>query len=173
MRELHGKEGGDEGPDNEWAKLSLEGVGATIIGRNMFGPVRGPWKDSDWTGWWGDDPPFHHQVFVLTHHDRQSARMKGGTTFHFVTDGIHKALDRAKDAAGELDVRVAGGAATVRQFLETRLLDELHIAVVPILLGAGERLFGTGLPALPSAYKCTRSEGTKGALHALLVRRDP
>jgi dihydrofolate reductase len=171
MREVHGMEGGEEGPDNDWARLSLEGVGATIIGRNMFGPVRGAWADADWNGWWGDDPPFHHPVFVLSHHDRQPAHMKGGTTFHFVTDGIYEALDRAKDAAGDLDVRVAGGAATIRQFLEAHLLEELHIAVVPILLGAGERLFGSGLSGLPEAYECARSEGTKAAFHALLVRR--
>jgi dihydrofolate reductase len=138
---IHGREGGEEGLDDRFVARGAEGIGATIIGRNMFGPVRGPWPDEAWTGWWGDDPPFHHPVFVLTHHARAPVEMRGGTTFHFVTDGFEAALERALDAAGGLDVRLGGGAATLRQYLRARLVDDLHLAVVPVLLGAGKRLF--------------------------------
>jgi len=118
-----------------------EGIGATIMGRNMFGPVRGDWGGSEWAGWWGEDPPFHHDVFVLTHHARDPVPMAGGTTFHFVTEGIEAALDQARDAAGGADVRLGGGVATVQEYLRAGLVDELHVAVVPVLLGGGERLF--------------------------------
>ena len=127
--------------DRRFRALGDEDIGATIMGRKMFGPVRGPWGAEDWTGWWGEDPPFHHDVFVLTHHARDPVPMAGGTTFHFVTDGIEAALDRARAAAGDRHVRLGGGAATVQQYLRAGLLDELHVAVVPVLLGGGERLF--------------------------------
>jgi dihydrofolate reductase len=171
MRELHGLEGGEEGPDNDWARLSLARIGATVMGRNMFGPIRGPWADSEWSGWWGNNPPFHHPVFVLTHHPRPSLIMEGGTTFHFVTDGIHEALERATEAAGDLDIRIGGGASTIQQYLDARLIEELHVAVVPTLLGGGEKLFDPTLSELPEAYECVRAEGTGRALHVLLARR--
>ena len=147
FRQAHGMEGGDEGPDDDVVALGEAGIGATIMGRNMFGPVRGPWGDEQWTGWWGDEPPFHHPVFVLTNHARPPLTMQGGTTFHFVTDGIEAALERAVEAAGGQDVRLGGGAATIRQYLAAGLVDELHVAVVPILLGGGERLFDDGAAA--------------------------
>ena len=139
--EMMGEDGGEEGVDHEFAVRGDAGVGATIMGRNMFGPIRGRWRDSDWKGWWGDEPPYHHPVFVLTHHPRAPITMPGGTTFNFVTDGIESALAQAFDAAGGLDVRIGGGASTVRQYLRAGLVDEMHLAIVPILLGSGERLF--------------------------------
>src|SRR6266568_587947 len=142
-REMIGQGGGSTGLDNDFIRVGTEGIGATIMGRNMFGPIRGEWGDEEWRGWWGDDPPFHHPVFVLTHHPRPSIAMEGGTTFHFV-DGVHRALDRAVAAAGGADVRLGGGAATIRQYLRAGLLDELHVAIVPVLLGGGERLFEEG-----------------------------
>jgi dihydrofolate reductase len=171
MRELHGLEGGDVGVDDEWARLALDRVGATIMGRNMFGPVRGPWKEEEWVGWWGDAPPFHHPVFILTSHPRPSLVMDGGTTFHFVTEGIAEALRLARIEAGDLAVRVAGGASTLGQFLGAELIDELHVAVVPILLGSGERLFADGVIGLPGAYACERFEATARVIHTLLVRK--
>jgi dihydrofolate reductase len=141
----------DPGPglDNEVLVAGDDGIGATIMGRNMFGPVRGEWPDESWTGWWGDEPPYHHPVFVLTHHARPSFEMAGGTTFHFVTDGIESALRQALAAAGGLDVRLGGGASTIQQYLRAGLVDEMHVAIVPILLGGGERLFdGVGTDAL-------------------------
>lgn len=171
MRAQHGMDGGEDGLDDRWARRALDGIGATIMGRNMFGPVRGAWPDEGWRGWWGSNPPFHHPVFVLTHHDRQVLVMEGGTSFHFVTAGIHEALRRAKDAAGQLDVRVGGGAATIRQFLESGLIDELHIAVVPILLGGGEPLFETSASAIASRYECAEFQGSPRVSHVLLRRR--
>lgn len=142
FRRMQGLEGdGETGIDDAFSARGDEGIGATIMGRNMFGPVRGPWEDESWTGWWGDEPPFHHDVFVLTHHARPSLKMEGGTTFHFVTEGIDVALERARTAANGQDVRIGGGAATVQQYLRAGLIDDLHVVVVPILLGAGERLF--------------------------------
>jgi dihydrofolate reductase len=134
-------DGGDEGVDDKFAAEADMGIGATVMGRNMFGPIRGSWKDEEWAGWWGDDPPFHHPVFVLTHHSRASIAMQGGTTFHFVTDGIQVALGRALEAANGSDVRLGGGAATIQQYLRAGLIDEMHVAIVPVLLGSGERLF--------------------------------
>src|SRR5881275_3156647 len=149
FREINGKTGGTTGPDNDFFKRFGEGIGAYIMGRNMVGPVRGPWPDDRWHGWWGEDPPYHVPVFVLTHHARESLEMQGGTTFHFVTDGIEAALARAREAAGDADVSVIGGAQTIAQYLEGGLLDELSLHVVPILLGAGERLWdGAGDPEL-------------------------
>src|ERR1700716_2945756 len=140
-RRMLGEEGGDEGLDDKFLVEGDIGIGATIMGRNMFGHIRGPWKDEQWTGWWGDNPPYHHPVFVLTHHPRPSIEMQGGTIFHFVTDGIEIALERALDAAKGQDVRLGGGASTIQQYLRAQLIDEMHVAVVPVLLGGGERLF--------------------------------
>lgn len=150
FKAMFGEDGGDaDGADEAFAAESFENVGAWILGRNMFGPVRGPWPDETWTGWWGEEPPYHVPVFVLTHHPRPDLPMKGGTTFHFVTDGIEAALERARAAAGDRDVRIGGGAATIRQYLAAGLIDRLHLAIAPVLLGRGEALFaGLDLPAL-------------------------
>ena len=162
----HGK--GTTGVDNEFAERSFENVGAWILGRNMFGPVRGPWPDEKWNGWWGDNPPYHVPVFVLTHHPRKSLTMDGGTVFHFVTDGIHAALERAKRAAGGGDVRIGGGPATIRQYLQEGLIDEMHLALSPVVLGAGEPLFaGINL----SGYDCVEHVATEQATHFVLKRR--
>jgi dihydrofolate reductase len=139
-RQMIGEEGGAEGPDDAFFRAGDDNIGATVMGRNMFGPIRGQWPDEDWTGWWGDNPPYHHPVFVLTHHPRSSITMKGGTVFHFVTDGIESALAQAFDAAAGQDVRLGGGVATIQQYLRAGLVDEMHVAVVPILLHGGERL---------------------------------
>src|SRR6201985_116924 len=130
---MHGNEGGSPGVDDQWARRGAENVGAWILGRNMFGPVRGPWPDESWRGWWGESPPYHVPVFVLTHEARRPLEMAGGTTFHFVNGGIEEALRRAREAAGGADVRIGGGAATIRQYLRARLIDELHLAISPIL----------------------------------------
>lgn len=157
------------GPDDQFAAQSFENLGAWILGRNMFGPVRGPWPDESWKGWWGDTPPYHTPVFVLTHHARAPIEMKGGTTFHFVTEGIQVALQRALDAAQGKDVRVGGGVATIRQYLEQRLVDELHLAISPVLLGAGEPLFA-GIDLVKLGYRCEKSVATDKALHVILTR---
>lgn len=172
FRRAHGMEGGEEGLDNDWMARGEEGIGATIMGRNMFGPIRGPWPDEDWKGWWGVDPPFHHPVFVLTHHARESISMEGGTTFHFVTEGITAALERALEAADGQDVRIGGGAATIQQYLRAGLIDEMHLAIVPILLGGGEQLFdGTG-GSLHSRYECVEFVSSEAVAHVRLARRD-
>lgn len=145
------------------------GIGATIMGRNMFGPIRGPWIDNQWTGWWGDNPPYHHPVFVLTHHARPPITMEGGTIFHFVQDGIEAALEQAFDAADGSDVRIGGGASTVQQFLRSGLIDDLHIAIVPILLGAGERLFDH-LDGGPEGYECVEFVSSPSVAHARFSR---
>ena len=168
-RQMHGKEGGSTGADNEWAQRGMENVGAWILGRNMFGPVRGPWPDDSWKGWWGEEPPYHVPVFVLTHHPRKSLEMKGGTTFHFVTDGIDAALQRAKDAAKDKDVRIGGGVATIQQYLRARLIDELHLAFRPILMGSGENLFD-GLDMAKLGYRCTEHISTELAVHVKLSK---
>jgi len=162
--------GGRHPVDERFVAAGVEGVGATIMGRNMFGPVRGPWGDEEWAGWWGEDPPFHHDVFVLTHHPRPSLRMAGGTTFHFVTDGIEAALDRARAAAGDGSVRLGGGVSTVQQYLRAGLLDEIHVAVVPVLLGAGERLFADLGNAL-GGWWCVEFAASPSVAHVRL-RRD-
>ncbi|HEX4332175.1 MAG TPA: dihydrofolate reductase family protein [Usitatibacter sp.] len=170
-REMHGQAGGESGVDNDIAKLGFENIGAWILGRNMFGPVRGPWPDESWKGWWGDEPPYHVPTFVLTNHARKPIEMKGGTTFHFVTGGIREALEQAKKAAGSRDVRVGGGVSTVRQFLEARLVDELHLPVRPILMGRGENLFaGLDLPAL--GYEVAKTVAGERATHVFLRRKD-
>lgn len=169
-RRMHGKEGGTGGIDDEFAGRGAGEFGAWILGRNMFGPVRGPWPDLNWKGWWGDNPPYHVPVFVLTHHERPPLRMEGDTTFHFITGGIHEALDRAREAAGGRDVRIGGGADTIRQYLREGLIDEMHVAIAPVLLGRGERLFeGVDMRAL--GYECARFVGSEKATHVVLRRR--
>ncbi|MHA6203112.1 dihydrofolate reductase family protein [Dyella soli] len=169
-RGMQGQEGGETGIDHQMVEQGFAGIGAWILGRNMFGPVRGPWPDDSWKGWWGDEPPYHVPVFVLTHYPRPSFRMAGGTEFHFVTDGVEAALERATAAAAGLDMRVGGGVATVRQYLQLGLIDELHLAVSPVLLGAGENIWdGLDMPAL--GYACTRSVAGERATHVFLTRR--
>ena len=158
---------GTTGLDDDMARRGDEGIGANILGRNMFGPVRGPWGDSDWRGWWGDEPPYHTPVFVLTHHAHDPIEMLGGTTFHFVTDGIEAAYERAMAAAGGLDVRVGGGAATIRTFMRAGLLDDLHVVIVPILLGDGERVFDG--PA--DGYECVEHVASEAVMHVRFERR--
>jgi dihydrofolate reductase len=170
FRKIFGNEGGGTGVDDDFAQRGFANVGAWILGRNMFGPVRGAWPDEKWQGWWGDEPPYHCEVFVLTHHARKPFTMKGSTTFHFVTGGIHEALERARRAAGGKDVRVGGGVATIQQYLRARLLDELHLAFAPVLLGSGEALFkDIDLPAL--GYEVTEHVSTPAATHIVLTRR--
>jgi dihydrofolate reductase len=149
FQNLYGKGEGAEGVDNDFAEKSFENLGAWIMGRNMFGPVRGPWPNDEWKGWWGENPPYHVPVFVLTNHAREPLTMKGGTVFHFVTDGIHVALEKARKAANGKDIRIGGGVSTIRQFLEAGYIDEMHLAVSPVFLGSGEHLFaGIDLPKL-------------------------
>jgi dihydrofolate reductase len=168
-RTVFGTDGGTTGLDDDFVARGFENVGAWILGRNMFGPVRGPWPDESWRGWWGEDPPYHVPVFVLTHHARPPLAIGGGTTFHFVTGGIHEALGRAREAARERDVRLGGGPATIRQYLREGLVDELHLAIAPVLLGAGERLFEEiDLRAL--GYACTRHVASEHATHVILER---
>ena len=170
QQKLFGNEGGETGLDDEFAARGFDNVGAWILGRNMFGPVRGPWPDERWRGWWGENPVYHVPVFVLTHHPRPPLVMDGGTTFHFVTEGAAVALDRAREAAGGQDVRVGGGVDVIRQYLRQRLIDEMHLAIAPVLLGAGERLFeGLNLPAL--GYACVRQEASARATHLILSRQ--
>ncbi len=167
---LFGVDGGTTGVDNDFAARGFNNVGAWILGRNMFGPARGPWTDMEWKGWWGDNPPYHVPTFILTHHARPSIPMQGGTTFHFVTGGIHEALDRARDAANGKDVRVGGGAGTIRQYLRAGLIDELHFAISPVLLGGGESLFA-GLDMRALGYECVQFVGSDKATHVVLRRR--
>lgn len=169
-RAMHGQDGGEAGVDNEMAERGFEGIGAWILGRNMFGPVRGPWPDESWRGWWGDEPPYHVPVFVLTHHPRAPLEMKGGTVFHFVTEGIHVALERAKAAAGNGDVRIGGGVATIRQYLHAGLVDEVHLAIRPVLLGSGENLL-RDLDLSAHGYECAEWIAGERAMHAFLRRR--
>jgi dihydrofolate reductase len=169
-RRMIGEEGGDEGIDERFMVAGDTGIGATIMGRNMFGPVRGPWPDEEWKGWWGDDPPYHHPVFVLTRHSRPPLVMQGGTTFNFITDGIEAALARAVEAAGGADVRLGGGVATIQQYLRARLIDELHLAIVPIFLGGGERLFD-GLDGGPVGYENVEMVSSASVTHVRFLRR--
>lgn len=170
QRNLFGKDGGTEGIDEAYAARGFRNVGAWILGRNMFGPVRGPWPDESWRGWWGENPVYHVPVFVLTHHPRAPLVMEGGTTFHFVTDGADAALARAREAAAGKDVRIGGGVSVVRQYLRQRLVDEMHIAISPIVLGAGERLFeDVNLPAL--GYRCASHESSPLATHVVITRQ--
>lgn len=170
QRMVFGADGGTTGVDEDFAARGFRNVGAWILGRNMFGPVRGPWPDMEWKGWWGGNPPYRVPVFVLTHHARPSVTMEGGTVFHFVTGGIHEALQQARAAAGAQDVRIGGGVATLRQYLLAGLIDELHIAIAPVLLGGGEHLLGDiDLPAL--GYECTQFAPSGKAAHVVLTRR--
>jgi dihydrofolate reductase len=166
-RTMHGQAEGETGIDNQMAELGFGGIGAWILGRNMFGPIRGPWPDDSWKGWWGEEPPYHTPVFVLTHHARPPVTMAGGTEFRFVTGGIEAALAQAQEAAGALDVRVGGGVSTIRQYLEAGLIDELHLAVRPVLLGAGEPLLN-GLDLRSLGYGCVRHVPGERALHVFL-----
>ncbi len=166
-REMHGEGDGEAGIDNEIAEQGFAGIGAWILGRNMFGPLRGPWRDDSWRGWWGEEPPYHTPVFVLTHHARESLRMAGSTDFHFVTSGIHAALEQARAAAGDRDIRLGGGVATIRQYLRAGLIDELHLAIRPVLLGSGEHLWsGIDMPA--SGYECVKVVAGERATHVFL-----
>lgn len=164
-----GGDGGAIDVDDGFAKRSFENIGAWILGRNMFGPVRGAWPDDSWKGWWGANPPYHVPAFVLTHYARESIAMEGGTTFHFVTGGIQEALDRAKDAADGRDVRVGGGVSTVRQYLLAGLIDEMHLAISPTLLGRGEALFA-GLDLVRMGFRCTEHVTTHKAMHVVLMK---
>jgi len=169
FQQMHGGVDGETGIDDDFATRGAADIGAWILGRNMFGPVRGPWPDESWKGWWGDNPPYHVPVFVLTHHAREPLVMAGGTTFHFVTEGIHAALDAAKKAAGDRDVRIGGGVDTVRQYLQAGLVDEVHLALSATLLGQGEALLpGIDLPAL--GFKCTERAASPLATHVVLAR---
>ncbi len=170
FKRVTGKSGGTTGVDDDMASRFGEGVGACIMGRNMFGPIRGPWPDDAWRGWWGKNPPYHCPVFVLTHHARAPIEMEGGTVFHFVTGGPNEAMERAKEAANGKDVQIGGGVSTIRQFLAAGQIDELHIAIAPRLLGSGEHLlYGLDLPAL--GYECAAHVPTEAATHVVLTKR--
>jgi dihydrofolate reductase len=167
---MFGKDEGTTGVDNDFAIASFVNLGAWIMGRNMFGPIRGPWPDGDWKGWWGPNPPYHVPVFVLTHHKREPLEMEGGTVFHFVTGGIHEALERATEAAAGKDIRIGGGVETIREYLKAGLIDELHLAISPVLLGTGENLMG-GLDMKALGYACTRHVRTELATHVVLEKK--
>ena len=169
QRALFGTDGGTTGVDDDFAARGFRNIGAWILGRNMFAPTRGPWSDMNWKGWWGDSPPYHVPVFILTHHARPSIPMDGGTTFHFVTGGIHETLDRAREAANGMDIRIGGGPNTIQQYLLAGLIDELHIAIAPVLLGRGERLFD-GVDLRASGYECVQFVGSEKATHVVLRR---
>lgn len=171
QRALFGSDQGTTGVDDDFAARGFTNIGAWILGRNMFSPSRGPWTDLNWKGWWGENPPYHVPVFVLTHHARPSIQMEGDTTFHFVTGGISEALDRARDAAGDKDVRIGGGANTIQQYLRAGLIDEMHVAISPVLLGGGERLF-EGVDLRTSGYKCVQHVATEKAIHVVLRREE-
>jgi len=166
---MTGQEGGSEGIDQAYAQRAMDGFGAFILGRNMFGPVRGPWPDDSWTGWWGANPPYHAPTYVLTHHPRAPIEMEGGTTFIFVTEGIEAALDQARAAAGDLDVKIGGGVSTVRQYLRAGLVDELHFAVSPVVLGQGEAMF-EGLDLAALGFRVTEHQPSDHATHVVLAR---
>ena len=169
FRKMTGKAGGSDGVDEGYAARSMTGFGAFILGRNMFGPVRGAWLDESWKGWWGDNPPYHTPVFVLTHYARAPIEMEGGTVFHFVSEGIEAALDQAKAVAGNLDVKIGGGVSTVRQYLQAGLIDELHFAIAPVVLGRGEAIFyGVDMPGL--GFRVTEHAATGQATHVVLSR---
>lgn len=170
FQKLYGKGEGTSGTDNDFAERSFDNLGAWILGRNMFGPVRGPWPDNEWKGWWGETPPYHVPVFVLTHHAREPLTMKGGTVFYFITDGIESALEKARKAADGKDIRIGGGVSTIRQYLEAGHIDEMHLAVSPVLLGTGEHLFaGINLPKL--GFTDVQTTYGAGAAHVVLKKR--
>ncbi len=168
---MHGRDGGASGIDDDFAARGFANVGAWILGRNMFGPIRGPWPDEAWKGWWGPNPPYHTPVFVLTHHARPALVMEGGTTFHFVTDGIHAALKRAQEAAQGKDVRLGGGVSTIRQYLNAGLIDEIHLAISPVLLGAGEHLL-SGIDAVKLGYRCVEYVASEKTAHIVLAKKE-
>jgi dihydrofolate reductase len=170
FRQMLGEIGGEAGVGDDFAARGLTNIGAWIMGRNMFGPIRGPWPDDGWKGWWGVNPPYHVPVFILTHHGRPSITMEGGTTFHFVTAGIHAALKLATEAAGGQDIRLGGGVATIRQYLSAGLIDEIHLAISPVLLGSGENLFA-GIDAAKLGYQCSEHVPTPQATHVVLTKR--
>jgi dihydrofolate reductase len=172
FRQMFRSEGGTTGIDNDFAARGFTNIGAWIMGRNMFGPMRGSWPDDTWKGWWGENPPYHTPVFVLTNHPRASIAMAGGTTFHFVTDGIQAALKRATEAAVGQDIRLGGGVATIRQYLRAGLVDEMHLAISPVLLGSGEHLLA-GIDAPKLGYQCTEHVPTTNATHVVLAKRNP
>lgn len=170
FRAMIGQEGGSDGVDQQFAARSMDGFGAFILGRNMFGPIRGKWPDDAWKGWWGDNPPYHAPTFVLTHHPRDSITMAGGTTFHFVTEGIDVALERARRAAGNRDIKIGGGVSTVRQYLQANQIDSLHFAIAPVVLGCGEAMFtGIDLPTL--GFRVVERATTEFATHVVLERK--
>lgn len=169
FKAMFGEGGGSEGVDESYALRSMDGFGAFILGRRMFGPVRGEWPDDSWKGWWGENPPYHAPTFILTHHPRDPIVMEGGTTFHFATDGIHAVLERARAVAGDLDIKIGGGVSTVRQYLQAGLIDELHFAFSPVMLGRGEAMFeGLDLPEL--GYRLIETAPTELATHVVLGR---
>ena len=170
FQQTHGAGEGTTGTDEEFAARGFRNIGAWIMGRNMFGPIRGPWPDAQWKGWWGQNPPYHVPVFVLTHHARPPLEMEGNTTFHFVTGGIHEALDRARKAANGMDVRIGGGPNVIQQYLREALIDELHIAIAPVLLGQGERLF-EGVDLRTLGYECVKFAASEKAAHVVLRHR--
>lgn len=169
FRKMYGEEGGDEGIDNDFTIRGFANIGAWILGRNMFTPSRGEWTDDEWKGWWGENPPYHGPTFILTHHARASIPMEGGTTFHFVTEGIHAALERAREAAGGKDVRILGGVNVIRQYLQERLVDEIHIPISPVVLGSGEHLLNE-INLLELGYKLTEHSVTPDAMHLVFTR---
>jgi dihydrofolate reductase len=169
FREMIGKEDGETGPDDGFARRAMDGFGAFILGRNMFGPVRGPWPDDSWKGWWGDTPPYHAPTYILTHYPRPSIEMLGGTTFHFVSGGIEEALQRAREAAGAKDVKIGGGVETVRQYVQAGCVDEIHLALAPIALGQGEALF-SGLDLHALGYRTVEHVPTARATHIVLAK---
>lgn len=169
FKKMIGQPGGTTGVDNQFASRGFDGIGANIMGRNMFGPLRGPWKDEEWKGWWGPNPPYHSPVFVLTHHERKPLEMEGGTIFYFVTDGIESALKQAQKAAGGKDIRLNGGVSAIRQYLSKGLVDYMHLAVSPKLLGAGENLF-TGLDLVKLGYAVKQSVAGENASHVIVER---
>jgi len=170
FRKLYGQDAGSTGVDDDYAARGFAGIGAWVMGRNMFGPVRGEWPDANWKGWWGDNPPYHCDVFVLTHHPRDPISMEGGTTFHFVTDSIHAALERAMRAANGRDVRLGGGVGTIRDYLQAGLIDEMHLAVSPVFLGTGESLFA-GLDLLKLGYARSEHVSTPNTTHVVLTKQ--
>lgn len=170
QKNVLGKDGGTTGVDNDFAERGFNNIGAWILGRNMFSPIRGPWPDENWKGWWGDSPPYHVPVYILTNHPRNSFEMEGGTTFHFITDGIHSALEKAFKSANGKDVRVGGGVNVIQQYLKERLIDEMHIAMSPVFLGSGEKLF-SGINMLSLGYKCVENSATENATHLIINKQ--
>lgn len=171
FQSMHGEgENGETGTDDDFASRGFENIGAWILGRNMFGPIRGPWENDEWKGWWGENPPYHVPVFVLTHHKREPIEMEGGTTFYFITEGIHKALESAFESANGKDVRVGGGIQTIRQYLKAKLIDEMHLAVSPVILGKGENLF-SGIDLKSLGYECVEHVATDKATHVVIKKK--